>query len=82
MYLLAKFGGYSCYGNGDINSDIENAKLTASDYHVERFSKSGISTYNSEVPDTAGRKTKKKRRRTQAVTKRYTLHANAIILAL
>lgn len=56
MYLLAKFGGYSCYGNGDINSDIENAKLTASDYHVERFSKSGISTYNSKVPESWSRR--------------------------
>ena len=82
MYLLAKFGGYSCYGNGDINSDIENAKLTASDYHVERFSKSGISTYNSEVPDTAGRKNKKKEEEPRQLQKRYTLHANAIILAL
>ena len=31
----------------------------------------------SEVPDTAGRKTRK-RRRTQPVTKRFAIHANAI----
>ena len=31
----------------------------------------------SDIPDTAGRKTKR-RRRTQAIAKRYAFHANAI----
>ena len=35
---------------------------------------SGIPIYNSEVSDTADRKT---RRRTQAITKCYAFHANA-----
>ena len=47
---------------------LEKAELTAS--------KSGIPFYNSEVPDTAGRKTRR-RRRTQAITKRYVFHAYA-----
>ena len=38
------------------------------------FLKSGILIFNSEVPDKAGRKTR--RRRTQATTKRYAFHAN------
>ena len=63
MYLLAKFGGHGSYGNGDIISYIsfyinttEKAKLTSSNRHIERFSKSRIPIYNSEIPDTAGRK--------------------------
>ena len=47
---------------------LEKAELTAS--------KSEIPFYNSEVPDTAGRKTRR-RRRTQAVTKCYVFHAYA-----
>ena len=84
MYLLAKFGGQSSYRNGDINSYIifyidtlEKAELTASIRHIVILLKSGIPIYNSEVPDTAGRKTT--RRRTQAIVKRFSIYANAII---
>ena len=62
MYLLAKSGGHRSYGNGDINSYINSsmntlkkAELTASNRHIEGFSKSRIP--NSEVSDTAGKKT-------------------------
>ena len=55
---------------------LEKVECTASVRHFERFSKSGILIYNSEVPGTAGRKTKR-RRRTQAIAKRYAFHANA-----
>ena len=37
---------------------------------------SGMLIYNSKVPDTAGRKTR--RRRIQAIAKRYAFHANSI----
>ena len=74
MYLLAKFGGYRFYRNGDISSYIkyymdtlEKGELTTSIRHVARFIKSGISIYNSEVTDAAGRET----RRTQAIAKRF-----------
>ena len=57
MYLLANFCGHSSYGNGDINpyinsymSTSEKTELTSSVRHIERFSKSGIPIYNSEVP--------------------------------
>ena len=55
---------------------LGKAECTASVRHIERFSKSGIPIYNSEVPGTAGRKTKR-RRRIQAIAKRYAFHANA-----
>ena len=42
--------------------------------NIQRFLKSGIPIYNHEVSDVAGRKT-----RTQAITKRFAFHANAII---
>ena len=84
MYLLAKFGGKRSYGNEGINSYInscmsnsEKAELTVSVRHIERFSKLGIPIYNSEVPDTVARKTR--RRRTQAIAKRYAFHANTIM---
>ena len=60
---------------------LEKAELTASAGHIGRFLKSGIPIYNSEVPHTAGRKTrrrKRKRRRTQVTAKCYAFHANAI----
>ena len=47
---------------------LEKAELTASICHIARFLKSGIPIYNSDVSDTAGRKTT--RRRTQANAKR------------
>ena len=37
---------------------LEKAELTASIRHIERFLKSRIPIYNSEAPDTAGRKTR------------------------
>ena len=79
MYLLAKFGDRRSYRNGDINSYIitlEKAELTASIRCVAKFSKQGIPIYNSEVQDMAGRKTRK--RRTQAIAKRFAFYANSI----
>ena len=55
---------------------LEKPGLTGSICHTERFFKSGITIHNSKVPDTAGRKTR--RRSTQAIAKRYAFHANAI----
>ena len=84
MYLLAKSGGHKSDGNGDINSyissymnNLEIALLTGSVCHMEKFSKCGIPIYNSEFPDTAGRKTQSRRRRTQVITKRYAFQVNA-----
>ena len=79
MYLLAKFGDRRSYRNGDIISYIitlEKAELTASIRCVAKFSKQGIPIYNSEVQDMAGRKTRK--RRTQAIAKRFAFYANSI----
>ena len=45
---------------------------------IARFLKSGIPIYNSEVQDTAGRKTRRKRRRTQATAKRFAFYTNSI----
>ena len=39
----------------------EKAEPTASIHHIESFWKSGILLYNSEVPDTAGRRNEKKK---------------------
>ena len=80
MYLLAKFGGHRSYRNGDISSYIdtlEKAELTASIRHITRFLKSRIPIYISQVPDSAGRKTRR-RGRTQAIEKRFAFHANSI----
>ena len=49
-------------------------ELTVSIRHIARFLKSGIPIYNSDVPDTAGRKTT--RRRTQAIAKRFGFHTS------
>ena len=38
---------------------LEKAELTVSIRHIAIFSKSGMPIYNSEVPDTAGRKTRR-----------------------
>ena len=35
-----------------------------------------------DIPDKAGRKTRRRRRRTKAIAKRYAFHANAIIFNL
>ena len=53
----------------------EKAELTASVRHSERFSKSEIPIYKSKVPETAGRKTR--RRRTQAIAKHYAFYVYA-----
>ena len=67
MYLFCKVDGYWSYRNIDINSYInsymdtlEKAELIASVCHVARFLKSGVPIYNSEVLDTAGRKTRRR----------------------
>ena len=54
----------------------EKAKLTASVRHIEKFSKSGLPINNFKVLGKADRKTT--RIRTQATTKRYAFHSNAI----
>ena len=56
---------------------LEKAEFSASIRHIARFLKSGIPIYNSEVPDMAGIKTR--RRRTQAIAKHFAFYANAII---
>ena len=44
---------------------------------IERYSKFGLLIYNTEFLDTAGKNTRRsKRKRTQAITKRYAFHAN------
>ena len=53
---------------------FEKAELTTSARNIKRFLKSGILIYNPKVQGTTSRKT---RRRTQAVTKCLTFHANA-----
>ena len=53
---------------------LKKAELTALMCYIERCLKSRIPIYNSEVPDTAGKKTT--RRRTQAIGKRFAFHAN------
>ena len=56
---------------------LEKPELTTC--HSERFSKSGILIYNSEVLDRADIKTRRrKRRRVQAIGKCYAFHANPI----
>ena len=51
---------------------VEKAELTAT-----RFLESGLQIYDSEVQDTAGRKTRRRRRRTQTIAKCYAFQANA-----
>ena len=60
MYLPANVGGQRSHGNEDINSyTSKKAELTASICHIERFLKSTIPIYNSEVSDTAQKKREK-----------------------
>ena len=59
---------------------LKKAELTASIQHIARFLKSGIPIYNSEVPDTPGRKKKRRRRKPQTTAKHFVFHANAINL--
>ena len=79
--LPCKFIGHKSYGNGDINSYItsyiniaQKAELAASIRGTDRFSKSGIPIFNSEVPDKTGRKAT---RRAKVIVKRYVFYANA-----
>ena len=58
---------------------LEKAELTTSIRRITIFLKSGIPIYNSEVPDTAGKKMRRKRRRAQAIAKGYAFHANLVI---
>ena len=51
--------------------------FTASIRHIARFLKSDILIYNSKILDTAGRKTRRIRRRTQAIAKSFAFDANA-----
>ena len=81
MYLLAKFGDHRSYKNGDINSCInsymdilEKVEPTAWIPFIARFLKSRIPIYNSGVQDTVERR----RRRTQAIAKRFASYVNAI----
>ena len=53
---------------------LEKAEFTTSICHNARFLESGIPIYNSEVPNTAGRKTR--RRRKQAIADRFVLQSN------
>ena len=55
---------------------LEKAELAVFVHHIERFSKLGIQIYNSEVPETAGRKTRR-RIKAQMIAKRYAFPANA-----
>ena len=70
MYLLGKSGDHRSYIEMEISILIEKAELTAS---ITRFLKSGIPIYNFEVPDTSGKKTR--RRRTQTIAERFAFHA-------
>ena len=57
----------------------EKTELTPSIRHIAISLKSGIPIYISEVPDTAGKntRTRRRRRRTQVIAKRYAFHVNA-----
>ena len=60
---------------------LEKAELTTSVRHIERFSKSGIPIYNSEIPDTAVRKPRRRRRiRIQVIAKCYSFYVNTTTL--
>ena len=55
---------------------LEKAELTASIGHIAKFLKSGVPICNSKAPDTPSRKASR-RRRTQAIAKRFAFQANA-----
>ena len=75
MYLFAKFG----YHRSSYKDILEKGELTASIGYIAIFLKSEIPIYNSELLDTADRKTRRRKRRgTQAIPKRYAFHAKAI----
>ena len=58
---------------------LEKTELITSIRHIVKYLKSGKPIYNSIGPDTASRKTRSRRRKrgTQAIAKRYEFHANA-----
>ena len=83
MYLLAKFGDLRSYRNRDINSYTSSymdslGKPELNDPPSAIFLTSGITICNPKSR-TAGRTPRKRRRkkRTQALAKRYAFHANA-----
>ena len=89
MQLLPKSGDHRSHRNGDINTctnssmaTLQKTELNASIGHIAMFVKLGISIFDSEVSDTAGRKAGRRRRRRihgNAITrKRCALHENAI----
>ena len=85
MYLLAKFHDHRSHRNEisiliPILISIPSKKLKSPPpYSDIIFLKSEISIFNSKIPRTAGRKSRRKRRgrRTQAIEKRYAFHTNA-----
>ena len=82
MYLLINFGGHRKWRYRllyqFLHDYCKKAEFTISVRHIGGFSKSGIPIYNSEVSDTAGKKTRKKRRRSKAIGKRYAFQAITI----
>ena len=85
MCLIAKSSGFRSHGNEDINSYVnsstntsEKVEPTASTRFIKRFSKSGIPTYNSKVPDTTGRKRITTTTKTQTIAMLYVFHVNTI----
>ena len=59
----------------------EKAELAASICRIERFSKSGILIYNSEFPDRAAKKMRRRIRRIQTIAKCYAFHAKVTTVA-
>ena len=81
MYLLAKCGGHESYGNGNINSYInfymitlDAVEFTASICHLRDFQNQ---EFHFTILKSRTRQGEKKRRRTQAIAKRYAYHSNA-----
>ena len=64
---------------------MEKAELNPSIHYIATTLKSGIQIYNSKVPDTAGRKPRRRRmgrrrrRRTYAIAKRVAFHAEVLM---
>ena len=85
MYLLAKFYDHRSHRNEisiliPILISIPSKKLKSPPpYSDIIFLKSEIPIFNSKIPRTAGRKSRRKRRgrRTQAIEKHYAFHTNA-----
>ena len=63
---------------------LEKTEITTSIRHIVRSLKSGIPTYNPEVPAFKKIKKKKTKKKTKkkAIAKRFAFHANAMILSL